>query len=134
MGSAWHEIDRWLDELRRRRWTMYLYGDRAAPELLCAMLEWRHERRADVVILRGHDRAVAYRAPLYENADPFAPSWVQWCWARANHNMAAVHALRAILTLDPPTATDRIEIHNAPPFCSLSPVELRQRPVVIRPL
>lgn len=124
MLPDWRDIDPWLAELRARHWTVHLYGDPKAPTLIGAVWHWEHW--ADVVILRGHDRAVAYRVQTGPDTDVFDPQWVSWWYSKC-----AVWTLRAILTLDPPTSADQARIFPAPWFGRIPPEE--RRAVTIRP-
>lgn len=126
--SDWADIDPLLAELRRRRWTIHLYGDPEKPDIFAAVYHWRPQRCADVVILRGHDRAVAYRMPVDSDSDVFAPQTVRW-FTQLDNPGAAVWVLRRALTLDPPTDTSAVlRLHT------LHPVPAGAWPSVIRPL
>lgn len=131
MVTVGDEADRWLEELRHRRWTLHFYPDRRTPELIGEVFEWKANKCADVVILRGHDNAVAYRMPMHDKADVFAPEWVTWWWAQDDHPNAAAWTLRAVLSLAPPSPDDQAQLCTAPWFCHI-PTEQR-RPVTIRP-
>jgi hypothetical protein len=123
--TEWYDADQWLTELRRRHWTLHFFGDRAEPHIIGAVWQW--EDCADVAILRGHDRAVAYRVPTTWDTDVFAPLWVYWWYAHS-----AAWALRAVLTLEPPTGPAELNrMIPAPPICRVGLDE--RRPVTIRP-
>ncbi|CRK58667.1 hypothetical protein [Alloactinosynnema sp. L-07] len=126
--SDWADIDPLLAELRRRHWTIHLYGDPKRPDLFVAVHHWRSRRCADVVILRGHDRAVAYRTAVDGDSNVFAPQTVRW-FTQLDNPGAAVWVLRRALTLDPPSDTAAI---FRPP--SLDTVPAHSWPSVVRPL
>lgn len=114
-----------LRELRRRRWTLYLFGPEDRPELYAATFQWA--TCADVIILRSEDDATAYRVPTYQNTDVFLPTLVSW-----QYHSAAVWALRAVLTIGAPGQADApFELLKPHPKC-LIPIEIR-RPVTVRP-
>lgn len=127
--NDWADVDPLLSELRRRHWTIHLYGDPTEPELFVAVHRWDNRPCADVVILHGHDRAIGYRATISESADVFAPPAVHWWWAQSNDPSAAQWVLRRVLALDPPADTDTLQ--SAPTFCRL-PADAGW-PAVIRP-
>jgi hypothetical protein len=114
-----------LDELRRRRWTLYIYGPKVAPELVAAVFNWNG--CADVLLLRSEKDATAYRVPSSPGAEVFNPSVVAW-----QYHSSALWTLRAILTLDPPG-------HRCAPTQVLVPdgrcflPEERRRQMTIRP-
>lgn len=132
MMTGLPELRIMVEQLRRRRWIVHLYGDPKAPTIFAAVHHWGIEQCADVLILRGHDRAVAYRVPTYDKVDVFAPEWVHWWYAQSGHPTAALWTFRAVLALSPPPCGGHIEIQTAPPFCRLDP--RGQCPVTIRPL
>ncbi|RZS36974.1 hypothetical protein EV193_106209 [Herbihabitans rhizosphaerae] len=119
--TDWDDVDRWLEELRRRHWTLYLFGERHAPTMIAAEYGW--PTCTDVLVMSGHDRAVAYRAPVTQ--DVHSPSWVHWWYASS-----AAWTLRAVLTLDPPNGRLLTHIEAAPPICH---VPDDRRPLIIRP-
>lgn len=121
--TDWGHVDRWLTELRRRRWMVYAHGDRTAPNVLGAV--YHRDRCADVVIMHGHDRAFAYRTPTSEDGGVFDPQWVYWWFAHG-----AVATLHAVLTLAPPPAHTK-QLYLCPPGARIEP-EHRQL-VTIRP-
>ena len=49
------DIDALLDELVRRSWLVYAFSDRSEPTALASVCHGPHS--ADVIVLRGHDRA-----------------------------------------------------------------------------
>lgn len=127
--SDWADIDPLLAELRRRHWTIHLYGDPEQPAVFAAVHHWRPQRCADVVILRGHDRAVGYRTPTSGDSDLFAPTAVHW-FVQHDTPDAAVWVLRRTLALPPPTAAAAL----LRPTLSLGTVPAGAWPTVIRPL
>jgi hypothetical protein len=112
-----------IHELVQRRWTMVCIGRKTAPAAIAAYHQNNHQ--ADVIILRGPDRAAAYRTLLLHPDDnPLKATHVVW------HYLAnAAQTLHAILHLNPvPTAT---RPYPTPPDCQLP--ELTIRPLTIRP-
>lgn len=101
---------------------MYAYGDRSQPTAIVAVQ--RAELWADVIVLRGHDRAAAYRAPLRPTDNPLRARWVVW------HYIAdAVWTLRAALTITPEALSEYP--YPLPDACR--PPDDSQRPMTIRP-
>jgi hypothetical protein len=121
------DLEDWLTELRRRHWTLHLGGgDPRHPDWLAAHFAW--DNCADVVILRGEDSAVAFRAPAGPDTDLLAPAWVTWVYS---HN--AIWTLRAVLTIEPPgSPVEPVHLIPAPATCHIPPHG--RRPVTIRPL
>ncbi|GAA4857112.1 MULTISPECIES: hypothetical protein [Saccharopolyspora] len=118
-------VDELLTELRRRRWVLYVFGPRRAPEVVAATFHWT--TCADVVLLRAEDDASAYRAPITPSTDVFAPDLVSW-----QYRAPAAWTLRAVLTLAPPGEPDApLAVLRPEPGCHV-PMDLR-RPVTIRP-
>ena len=116
------DVEPLVRELLRRQWTLVCFGRRSQPDALAAMN--RDERWADVVVLRGYDRAAAYRTPTGSHDDPFQASTVVW------HYLAnAEQTLRAVLNLSPDTATPAP--YQIPEECRIP--EANRRPVIIRP-
>ncbi|MEV7551969.1 hypothetical protein AB0N89_20310 [Amycolatopsis sp. NPDC089917] len=119
-------VDQLLEELRRRRWTLYFFGDPKAPHLIAAMFQW--EVCADVLILRGEEDATAYRVPTFrEDDDVFLPGIVSW-----QYHSDPEWTLRAVLTIGVPGQADAPFALLRPDSLSKIPIELR-RPVTIRP-
>src|SRR5205823_10006131 len=58
-GSSGQGLEELLEELRRRKWVLHLFGGREAPEMYAAVKRW--PTCADVIILRDEHRASAYR-------------------------------------------------------------------------
>jgi hypothetical protein len=109
-------------EVIRRQWTLLCFGHRGQPDALAAV--HRDQRWTDVVILRGHDRAAAYRTPTQPHDDALQTSWIVW------HYLAnAEYTLRAVLNLSPDTAT--ATPYPIPDECRIP--ETNRRPIIIRP-
>ncbi|WET76869.1 hypothetical protein P3102_22460 [Amycolatopsis sp. QT-25] len=118
-------MDELLGELARRRWTVYLFGPKGAPELIAATFQW--PTCADVLILRSQDRATAYRVPTSDDTDVFMPEIVFW-----QYHSDPEWTLRAVLTIGAPGHFDApLAILQPHPLCRI-PVAKR-RPVTIRP-
>lgn len=79
-----------LQQFAENYWAMYWFGDRRLPTAFAAVRRWR--TAADVIVLRGHDRAVAYRAVGGE--DPIRAELIYW------HYLGSVRdVLRSVLGL-----------------------------------
>lgn len=121
-------VDFWLDELRRRDWSLYFFGrDRIRPELIAAAWHWPY--CADVVILRAENDATAFRTPTPNgrDMDVLGPEWVNWIYAGS-----AVWTLRAVLTLaEPGSPTAPLHLMTAPPSCRVP--QDQRRPFTFRP-
>ena len=91
-------IDELLEELRRRRWVVYIFGPREEPEVCAAVFQW--DTCADVLILRGEERASAFRVTTVAETDVFRPALVSW-----QYHSTADWTLRAVLTIPPPGET-----------------------------
>jgi len=75
------------------------------------------------VVLRGHDRAAAYRAPIRPHEDPLQATRVVW------HYLCDAEAtLRAVLNISPKAVAP--EPYPIPEHCRLP--EAQHRPVTIR--
>lgn len=120
-----NEVDELLNELRRRKWVLYVFGPREAPYAVSYVFQW--ETCADVVILRGEDDATAYRVPTFPNTDIFAPEVVSW-----QYHAPAAWTLRAVLTIEPPGHPDALMSVLRPDRGCCVPVDIR-RPLSIRP-
>jgi hypothetical protein len=96
-------------------------GRRAQPEALAAV--HRSELWADVVVLRGHDRAAAYRTLIGPDVDPFQATCVVW-----HYLSDAERTLRAVLTIPPEVAASAP--YPIPQQCRIP--EVRQRPLIVR--
>ncbi|WP_181773799.1 hypothetical protein [Amycolatopsis pittospori] len=118
-------IDELLEELRRRRWVVYIFGPREEPEVCAAVFQW--ETCADVLVLRGEERASAYRVTTLPDTDVFQPALVSW-----QYHSTADWTLRAVLTIPPPgDVAAPIQLLQPHPDCAI-PMDARQ-PVTILP-
>ena len=118
-------LDELLEELRRRKWVLHLFGGREAPEIYAAVHRW--PTCADVIILRDEHRASAYRVPTFPGMDVFSPGVVTW-----QYHATPVWTLRAVLTLaEPGTRGAPLQALRPQPDCHI-PFGLR-RDVTIRP-
>lgn len=118
-------LDDLFTELRRRKWTLYLFGRPAAPDLYAATFRW--PTCTDVLIIRDEHRATAYRTPSFPGSDVFRPSVVSW-----QYGAEPLWALRAVLTISAPGQADAPFQVLAPAPDSGVPLEMG-RPVMIRP-
>src|SRR5262249_21015931 len=92
------DIEPLLRQLLQRGWMLLCCGSRTQPDALAAV--HRTQGWAEVVILRGYDRAAAYRTLAQPPADPLQVTRVTW------HYLGdAERTLRAVLTIPPETAT-----------------------------
>ncbi|MEU5263659.1 hypothetical protein [Amycolatopsis sp. NPDC021455] len=124
-GSSGQGLEELLEELRRRKWVLHLFGGREAPEIYAAVHRW--PTCADVIILRDEHRASAYRVPTFPGTDVFSPRVVTW-----QYHATPVWTLRAVLTLaEPGTPGAPLQALRPQPDCHI-PLELRQD-VTIRP-
>jgi hypothetical protein len=89
------DVEELLNELRRRRWMLYVFGPKDGPDVVAAVFQW--STCADVVILRGEVDASAFRVPTFPDTDVFSPELVSW-----QYHAPAAWTLRAVLTTDPP--------------------------------
>jgi hypothetical protein len=110
-----------LREVARRGWTLLCCGRRAQPDALAAVN--RTQLWADVVVLRGHDRAAAYRALTRPDEDPLQTSRVIW-----HYLSDAERTLRAVLNI-PPHAVASVP-YPIPDECRIP--EAQHRPLTIR--
>jgi hypothetical protein len=116
------DTERLVRELVHRQWALFCFGRRDAPDAIAATC--RSELWADVVVLRGHDRAVAYRALVGPQADPLAVEFVVW-----HYLSDAEQTLRAVLDVSPDVV--RATPYPIPQECRVP--ERERRPVVMRP-
>ena len=124
-GSSGSGLEELLEELRRRKWVLHLFGGREAPEIYAAVHTW--PTCADVIILRDEHRASAYRVPLFPGTDVFSPRVVTW-----QYHATPVWTLRAVLTLaEPGTPGAPLQALRPQPQCHIPP-ELRHD-VTVRP-
>jgi hypothetical protein len=88
------DIEPLLLEVRRRGWMLICCGRRAQPDALVAV--HRTEFWADVVALRGHDRAAAYRTLLVPpHNDPLQAIRIVWHYlSDAERTLRAVRLMR----------------------------------------
>jgi len=115
------DIEPLLHELQQRAWTLICCGHRAQPDALAAV--HRTQFYADVVVLRGHDRAAAYRTLIRPQDDPLQAARVVW------HYLGdAECTLRAVLSI-PPNPAPAVP-YPIPEDCRLP--EAQRRPVIIR--
>lgn len=128
--KEWASAEPWLIELRRRHWTLFCHPNRQAPDVIGAIYHWQADACADVIIIYGPDRAVAYRTPTSPRLDPLAPVWVHWVFASDDHADATATVLRAVLALGDPPRDGYSSLHPAPVLFRLDP---RHRfPIVVR--
>ena len=114
-----------LNELRRRGWVLYVFGERGRPEIVGHVFAW--PTCADVVLLRSEDDATAYRVAVLGEVDVFSPGLVSW-----QYHAPAAWTLRAVLTLEEPEHPDAPRgVLRPDPGCFVPP-EVR-RPLTIRP-
>ncbi|MEA5364624.1 hypothetical protein VA596_34190 [Amycolatopsis sp., V23-08] len=124
-GSGGPDLEELLEELRRRKWVLHLFGGREAPEIYAAVFQW--QTCADVVVIRDEHRASAYRVPTFPGTDVFSPRVVTW-----QYHATPVWTLRAALTLaEPGTPGAPLQALRPQPGCHI-PMELRAD-VTIRP-
>jgi hypothetical protein len=115
------DIELLLRLLLQRGWMLLCCGSRTQPDSLAAV--HRTQVWADVVILRGHDRAAAYRTLAQPPADPLQATRVTW------HYLGdAERTLHAVLTIPPETAT--CKPYPTPQECHLP--EAQHLPLTIR--
>ncbi|MFI0464526.1 hypothetical protein ACH347_10645 [Saccharopolyspora sp. 5N102] len=120
------ELDDLLGELRRRGWTLILWGPREAPELYAAM--YHRATSADVLIIRGEKDASAYRTPVVGDSPVFCPPVVAY-----QYHAEPTWALRAVLSLPAPGEPGApMGMEKPSPKCAI-PAGL-PKPVLIRPL
>lgn len=121
-SASWQPAEELVHELVRQRWTTVCMGRKNAPAAIAAF--HRDDCWADVVILRGPDRAAAYRTRISPEDDPLTATHVIW------HYLAnAAQTLHAVLHLNPEAAA--AHPYPIPHDCQLP--ELGIRPLTIRP-
>jgi len=126
------DVDELLDQLRDG-WTLHAFPNRREPHVLAYSRDHGgrdHGRYVDVVILRGADRAAAFRVPVPPRStiDVLAPEVVVWCWIGS-----AETTLRQMFALPRPNHPDAPSLPQpAPPECRVHPAE-RDR-MTYRPL
>jgi hypothetical protein len=120
------EVDHWLDELRRQRWTMVYLPNREDPQVVTAVLRWPD--CVDVVALFSDADALAFRAPADPRDDPFRPTSTTWVYAGV-----PVWTIRAALALPEPGTPGEPRFEQAPPPLVRGLAELAGRNRVVRP-
>jgi len=115
------DIEPLLREVLRRGWMLMCCGRRTQPDALVAVHQT--EFWADVVALRGHDRAAAYRALTRPHDDPLQATRVAW-----HYLCDAEGTLRAVLNIPPDTVAS--VPYPIPEQCRIP--EARRRPLTIR--
>jgi hypothetical protein len=115
------DLEPLLREVMRRGWTLICCGRLAQPDAIAAVHRTKHW--ADVVVLRGHDRAAAYRAPIKPHDDPLQASRVVW-----HYLCDGERTLRAVLNIPPETAA--LAPYPIPEQCRIP--EAQHRPLTIR--
>jgi hypothetical protein len=119
-------VDEWLDELRRRRWTHHYFPNRTAPVVHASLYHWG--RIVDVVAIFDSSTALAYRAPVQRDGDPFNPLQVTWVFAGE-----PIWAIRGALALPEPGAPGEPLLAQPPPPLCAGLAELAGRNRVVRP-
>jgi hypothetical protein len=115
------DAEQWTRELVRQQWTRVCFGPKTQPTAIAAI--HRHHHWADVVVLRGHDQAAAYRAILRPGDDPLTAEYILW-----HHTGDAASVLRAILNLSPDDLAETA--YPTPPECHVP--EIQHRPITIQ--
>lgn len=115
------DIEPLLREALRRGWTLLCCGPRAQPDALAAVK--RTQFWADVIVLRGHDRAAAYRTLIQPEGDPLKATQVTW-----HYLSNADRTLRTALNIPPAAATSAP--YPIPEECRIP--EAQRRPLIIR--
>jgi hypothetical protein len=115
------DVEPLLREVVRRGWMLVCCGRRLQPDAVAAVN--RCQLWADVVVLRGHDRAAAYRTLIRPYDDPFQASRVVW-----HYLSDAEHTLHAVLNI-PPDAVAQAP-YPIPEECRMP--EIKHRPLTIR--
>jgi hypothetical protein len=114
-------LDR-LQQVARGRWTLYVCGRAGQPDAIVAVN--RSRLWADVVVLRGPDRAAAYRTLLRCGDDPLQAECVVWHFiSDATTTLLAILAVESYAMHETPYAIPR--------ECRIPEVD--RRPLVIRP-
>lgn len=115
------EVGQLIEELIRQQWIRVCFGPKTQPSAIAAIR--RYQRWADVVVLRGHDQAAAYRTVLGPGGDPLTTEYVLW------HYIGSASAvLRAALDFswDVPLEAS----YPIPEQCRIP--EAQRRPITIR--
>lgn len=120
-GGDDSELDTALHQLARAGWNMVVCGLRTAPD---ALIAYRHrELWADVIVLRGPDRAAAYRTLLGTGDDPLAADHVVW-----HYLSDAARTIKAGLSVAAHAMTECP--YPIPQACQVP--EVTRRPLTIR--
>lgn len=115
------KVGQLIAELIRQQWVRVCFGPKTQPSAIAAIR--RHQRWADVVVLRGHDRAAAYRTILGPGDDPLTAEYVLWHYIG---DAAAVLGAALDLSLDIPVEAS----YPIPEQCRIP--EAQRRPITIR--
>jgi hypothetical protein len=115
------DLEPLLRKVVRQGWTLVCCGPRRQPDALIAI--HRCQSWADVVVLRGHDRAAAYRTLTRPHDDPLQTLEVIW-----HYLSDAQRTLRAVLDI-PPYAVAPTP-YPIPKECRIP--EAQRRPLIIR--
>lgn len=115
------DLEPLLRELVRQGWMLVCCGPRMRPNALVAVNQC--QLWADVVALRGHDRAAAYRTLTQPGDDPLQVSCIVW-----HYLSDAEYTLRAVLDI-PPHAVASVP-YPIPEDCRIP--EVLRRPMIIR--
>jgi len=115
------DIEPLLREVVQRGYALHCFGSRAHPDALAAIIRTR--LWADVIVLRDHGRAAAYRTLVLPHDDPLQPIQVTW-----HYLSDAERTLRAVLNIPPAAATS--EPYPIPEQCRIP--EAQRRPLTIR--
>jgi hypothetical protein len=122
------DLDLLLTELRRRHWTLYLWGPRDDPEHFAAVFKWPGGD-VDVLILREDGSASAYRTIYFDETEMFRPDLVIW----QRHYPSAYRTLREVFSLPEPGAAGTRFEPEVPDARCLLPANLPAS-LAIRPL
>lgn len=120
------ELKTLLDELRRRHWTLMVWGPRDKPDLVVSMFKW--QTCVDVLILRSRTDASAYRAPAIEGSPMLNPEVVSY-----QYHAPALWTLRAILGLPEP-GKEGAPMGLETPVAQCQIPEGLPKPIIVRPL
>lgn len=102
------ELEHWLAELRRQRWTHVYLPDRDNPQVVTSIRRWQDG--VDVIALFNPQDALAYRAAMDLRDDPFNPHLVTWVYAGL-----PVWTIRAALALPEPGHPGEPRVEQEPP-------------------
>lgn len=121
------ELEDQLSELRRRQWTLILWGPRESPALMGAMFQWRD--CADVLLVRNDRQASGYRIPTVHGGEVFNPESVLY-----QYHQSPLWTLRAILSLPHPGMSSAPIGIERPKYPECFIPDDLPNPVLIRPL